>query len=151
MLQVLLSLDIPLDAKDMWGSTALWVAAHGSRLDLVTVLLARGADPNVVTSADSPLARRGTSVYEAARERGELKLLSTLRDAGAIAADTDSAAPGALDPFGVGSVVTHARFGTGEITAIEGAGPDRKLTIVFDGDTKVLQAKFVTPKPQAGS
>jgi len=83
MLEVLLSLDIPLDARDMWGRTALWIAAHGSRLDLVTVLLGRGADPNVVTTMDSDLARRGTSVYDAARERGELKLLSVLRDAGA--------------------------------------------------------------------
>lgn len=83
MLEVLLSLDIAIDARDTWGSTALWVAAHGSRIDLVTVLLARGADPNIVTTMDSPLARRGTSVYDAARERGELKLLSLLRDAGA--------------------------------------------------------------------
>jgi ankyrin repeat protein len=145
MLEVLLSLDIPLDARDMWGTTALWVAASGSRLDLVTVLLARGADPNVVTTADSPLARRGTSVYEAARERGELKLLSTLRDAGATTVAADSAAPGPLDPFGIGSVVTHARFGTGEVVATEGAGADRKLTIAFAGDTRVLHAKFVTP------
>ena len=83
MLEVLLSLDIPIDARDRWGSTALWIACHGSRLDLATVLLARGADPNVVTTVDSALARRGTSVYDAARERGELKLLSVLRDAGA--------------------------------------------------------------------
>ncbi len=83
MLEVLLSLDIPIDARDRWGSTALWIACHGSRLDLATVLLARGADPNVVTTMDSALARRGTSVYDAARERGELKLLSVLRDAGA--------------------------------------------------------------------
>lgn len=145
MLEVLLSLDIPLDAKDAWGRTALWIAAHGSRLDLVTVLLARGADPNVVTTKDSPLARRGTSVYDAARERGELKLLSVLRDAGATVGTAGSAAPGPVDPLGVGGAVTHVRFGTGKIIAAEGGGADRKLTIVFEDDTRVLQARFVTP------
>lgn len=144
MLEVLLSLDIPLDAKDTWGGTALWVAAHASRLDLASVLLARGADPNVVTTKDSPFAKRGTSVYDAARERGELKLLSVLRDAGATMTAADSVAPGAVDPLGVGSVVTHARFGSGEIVATEGMGADRKLTIAFADGKKVLQAKSVT-------
>ena len=83
MLEVLLSLDVAVDARDEWGSTALWVAAHANRVDLVTVLVARGAAPNVETTKDSPLAKRGTSVYDAARERGDLKLLSVLRDAGA--------------------------------------------------------------------
>ena len=145
MLLVLLSLDIPLDAEDTSGATALWIAAHGSRLDLVTVLLARGADPNVVTTMDSPLAKRGTSVYDAARERGELKLLSVLRDAGARAATAESAAPGAVDPLGVGGAVTHVRFGTGKVTSVEGAGADRKLTIAFEDESRVLQAKFVKP------
>lgn len=145
MLEVLLSLDIPLEAKDAWGSTALWIAAHGSRLDLVTVLLARRADPNVVTTKDSPLARRGTSVYDAARERGQLKLLSVLRDAGATAGIAGSAAPGPVDPLGVGASVTHVRFGTGKVIAAEGAGPDRKLTVAFEDDTRVLQERFVAP------
>ncbi|HSO32369.1 MAG TPA: ankyrin repeat domain-containing protein, partial [Labilithrix sp.] len=149
MLEVLLSLDIILDARDGWGRTALWIAAHGSRLDLATVLLARGADPNVVTTKDSPLAKRGTSVYDAARERGELKLLSVLRDAGATLRD-ESVAPGELDPLGVGGVVTHVRFGEGKVIATEGAGAERKLTIAFEDGTKVLLAKFVAPS-SAGS
>jgi len=145
MLEVLLSLDIVLDARDGWGRTALWIAASGSRLDLVTVLLSRGADPNVVTTKDSSLGRRGTSVYDAARQRGELKLLSVLRDAGANALRDDSVAPGRIDPFGVGGVVTHGRFGEGKVTSTEGAGADRKLTIEFEGEPKVLLAKFVVP------
>jgi len=145
MLEVLLSLDIVLDAKDSWGRTALWIAAHGSRLDLVTVLLARGADPNVATTKDSPFAKRGTSVYDAARERGELKLLSVLRDAGATPPREESVAPGELDPFADGSVVIHVRFGEGKVIATEGAGADRKLTIAFEDGTKMLLAEFVVP------
>lgn len=150
MLEVLLSLDIVLDAKDSWGRTALWIAAHGSRLDLVPVLLGRGADPNVATTKDSPFAKRGTSVYDAARERGELKLLSVLRDAGARAHREESAPPGELDPFAEGSVVTHVRFGEGKVIGTEGAGAERKLTIAFEDGTKMLLAKFVVPSPAGG-
>jgi len=145
MLEVLLSLDIAVDARDAWGGTALWIAAQSARLDLVTVLLSHGADPNAVTTMDSPLAGRGTSVYDAAREHGELKLLSVLRDAGATPAPSESAAPRAVDPFGVGASVTHVRFGTGEVLATEGAGAERKLTVAFEGETRVLLAKSLTP------
>jgi len=111
----------------------------------VTVLLARGADPNVATTKDSPFAKRGTSVYDAARERGELKLLSVLRDAGATPPREESVAPGELDPFADGSVVIHVRFGEGKVIATEGAGADRKLTIAFEDGTKMLLAEFVVP------
>jgi hypothetical protein len=52
--------------------------------------------------------------------------------------------PPAPDPFPIGTRVSHPTFGDGVVTASQGLGASRKLTIRFANDgTRVLAASFV--------
>ncbi len=132
-----------IDEPDPSGMTALWTAAQCNRTERAVWLLSRGANPNTKTTRDSAVAKAGTSIYEVAKPTADLKLLSALRDAGAVSAPKQ--APVALDPFRVGARVTHSKFGTGTITAHDGIGDRLKLTIEFAGEKKMLLARFVSP------
>jgi ankyrin repeat protein len=127
--------------------TPLWHAAFANELAHVTYLLSRGADPNSRSTAASSLAPAGTSVYEAARKRGDFKRLATLRDVGALTAQQQAAEAesGSADPFAVGARVTHAKFGDGAILWSEGDADERKLTVHFADGTRVLLAKLLSP------
>ncbi len=45
--RLLLEFGAPVDHQDQEGRTALWIAAHRNRFELVQVLLGAGADPNL--------------------------------------------------------------------------------------------------------
>jgi ankyrin repeat protein len=143
----ILSFGLAVDELDAFGCTPLWHAAFANELGHVTYLLSRGADPNSRSTAASSLAPAGTSVYEAARKRGDFKLLAALRDAGALTAQQHAAEAesGSADPFAVGARVTHSKFGEGAILLSEGHADERKLTVHFADGTRVLLAKFLSP------
>lgn len=147
MIAAMLDAGTAVDARDRYGASPLWYAARSNKLDYVKLLLARGADPKV------RLGRDGASVYEAARPNADLPLLALLRDAGAVDEPRGSGAPKQPDDaFRVGATVTHKKFGLGEVTATEGAGEDRKLTVKFADASRTLLAKFVSagaPSPNA--
>lgn len=145
ILALIFAMGLEVDAHDACGCTPLWHAARANAHDHVTLLLASGADATVRSTKTNDEYPAGTSVLDAARERGDLKLLSALRAAGAtvIEAYVERAS---IDPLAVGATVTHTRFGDGQIVAVDGVGADCKLTILFGETSRVLQAKFVVPK-----
>lgn len=50
------------------------------------------------------------------------------------------------DTFPIGSRVTHAKFGKGDVTARQGLGDALKVEVRFeDGVTRLIGAKFIKP------
>ena len=66
----------PIDAKDRYGWTPLYCAAHHGSQECVQILLEKGADPSVQNKA-------GKSSIHAAASRGRTAIMDMLLNAGA--------------------------------------------------------------------
>jgi DNA helicase-2/ATP-dependent DNA helicase PcrA len=75
------------------------------------------------------------------KEKDGFRIL-TAAELGAVLSETPSAAAN-LDAMRPGAVVLHPKYGLGRITALEGAGPDRKGRVAFSvgGERTFLLAK----------
>lgn len=140
---VLLEHGAKTDAVDAAGETALVHAARFASHRVVTALLAHGADPKA-RGAD------GRSAYAIAEDVYRKQNVDEARLV-MRAIDTAGGAPPPAktdtvdEPVGpsVGRMVSHPKFGDGEVLAIDGD----KLTVAFEGgDKKTLLARFVTVK-----
>ena len=93
---------LKVDAKDAIGSTALFYAAEGGRVDVVGVLLAAGANVNA-KDVD------GRTALHAAAEGGHAEVVRLLRSAGAAVNAADRSRKSAL----------HFAAGGGHLAAVE--------------------------------
>ena len=142
-LQRLLERGARPDALDGAGEGPLVHAARGGHHRAAALLLAHGADPKA-------RAANGQSAYAIAEDAYRKRSIDDARIVMRAIDDAGGGPPPAMiepeEPTAgptVGRIVTHAKFGDGEITAIDG----EKLTVVFEGgDRKTLLAKFVTVK-----
>jgi len=91
----LLGLDLPIDAVDSQGCTALLRAAGLGHLEVVRRLLARGADPSIS-------ARTGATPLTAAVSRQHVAVVEALLDAGV---PVDQPLPGGATPLMVASAL----------------------------------------------
>jgi ankyrin repeat protein len=149
---LLLEAGAPVEARDGLGRTPLFVAAENGCATIAERLLRAGADPGTTDA-------RGVSAYAVAKRtttpanvveiypgRGaQIRVMGLLREAGA-GPPPPPAPPKPAGPS-AGDGVTHAKFGAGTIVAVDGSGPDAKLTIDFaTAGRKVLMARFVQGK-----
>lgn len=117
-----------IDERGMDGSTLLHLAAEFGQVDVVRLLLGRGADPNAVSMND----RRATPLHTAirARHRDTASLLLAL-----------GASPNAIEQGGLTALHLAARYGDEAIVdmlLLRGADATRKSD---DGKTAVEVAQ----------
>lgn len=122
------------------GEPPLVVAARFGRYRVARRLLAAGADPR----ARAPDGRTAWEVAEFAYREANLHdarlVKSAVADAGGGPPKVEAPPPPPAGPR-VGTRVSHAKFGAGTITAMDG----EKWTVGFDGaGVKTLLAKFLT-------
>lgn len=130
-----------LDDLDESAESLLLVAARLGRHRAARLLLERGADPHA-RAADGKTAYETAEYAYRQLDIDDARLvMNLLRDAGAGPPPAPKPAPPPKTGPSAGDRVTHAKFGAGTITAVDG----EKLTITFDGaGSKTLLAKFVT-------
>ncbi len=82
---------VPVEAEDGDGNTLLMLAAYHDRIDTVTMLLTRGADPNRLNT-------RSQSIIAGALFKGADEVVRALVAAGA---DLDAGTPSAREAAGL--------------------------------------------------
>ena len=131
---------------DAYGRTPLHYASGAGRRDLVRILIEAGANPKVEDDEHrTPWDDAHRAYYEGNNHDARL-VLQDLREAGGAPTRPPSERPPEAEPAGiaVGSEVTHAKFGPGEVKAVAGEGEQAKITVVFaSGGEKTLLARFL--------
>jgi ankyrin repeat protein len=80
---VLLDAGAEINATQTYGESALWHAARSKHADIVTLLLTRGADPNIVTKPSPQWFSKGGSALNVAVESGCMDCAKELLTRGA--------------------------------------------------------------------
>lgn len=137
------------NARDGDGDTPLHKAAWWRLPRTAEVLLRAGADPLArnVRGETVWMASQNAIAPSAEHDRGNLEAL--LRSAGADPGHPKRtpAAPSAQAPvtLAAGTRVRHPSFGEGTVRAVQGEGPEAKVTVEFaKKQKKVLMARFLT-------
>ncbi len=71
------SADVNVDAQDLSGNTILMLASYYGHLELVQLILSRGAAPNLQD-------KQGRTALQRARDLGHLEVVELLKKAGAV-------------------------------------------------------------------
>ncbi|MCY1054580.1 ADP-ribosylation family protein [Nannocystis sp. SCPEA4] len=125
---------VDLESRDGQGLLPLHRATQAGAIEVVRRLLARGADPLARDAHDTTAIERASELWQDHRAESHA-LLALLRPA--------APPPAPSTALATGDRVTHAKFGAGVVTAIEGTGDAAKLTIAFADANRTLLARFV--------
>ena len=122
----LLDSGVPVSETQADGTTALHWASHLEQIDLVNLLLGKGADPNAVN-------RYGVTPLSLAATNGSPATVASLLDAGA--------KPNTFSPYGETPLMTAARTGNAKVVSLlltAGANVNTKET--WRGQTALMWA-----------
>ena len=126
----LLDSGVPVDETQPDGTSALHWASHLEQIDLVDLLLGKGADPNVTN-------RYGVTPLSLAATNGSPAVITALLDAGA--------RPNTASPYGETPLMTAARTGDAEVVSLLlTAGANVNAKEAWRGQTALMWAAAET-------